>query len=121
MADFAAVEARLRSILEPYRSRLVTGTDEPGRSLMLVRSGNGRPDDFVAGIRVGRRYVSYYLMSVYQHPELLDGISPELRNRMQGKSCFNFTRQDDVLLGELETLTAAGFAQFQDDGTIPLK
>ena len=42
-----------------------------------------------------------------------------LRRRMQGKSCFNFTRQDDVLLGELETLTAAGFARYQDDGTIP--
>jgi hypothetical protein len=39
---------------------------------------------------------------------------------MQGKSCFNFTRQDDALLGELETLTAAAFARFQDDGTIPV-
>ncbi len=37
---------------------------------------------------------------------------------MQGKSCFNLTRQDNALLGELETLTAAGFARFQDDGAI---
>ena len=37
---------------------------------------------------------------------------------MQGKSCFNFTGQDDALLGALDTLTAVGFARFQDDGTI---
>jgi hypothetical protein len=48
-------------------------------------------------------------------------MSPELRKRMQGKSCFNFTRQDDTLFAELETLTAAGFTRFQDDGTIPAK
>jgi hypothetical protein len=38
---------------------------------------------------------------------------------MQGKSCFNFTRLDDALLTELGALTAAGFARFQEDGTIP--
>ena len=51
-------------------------------------------------------------MPVYVHPSLLQGISPELQKRKQGKSCFNFTRQDDALLGALETLTAAGFARF---------
>src|SRR4051812_48889602 len=100
VADFPAVEARLRRILEPYRASLVTGEDRPG-GLTLVRTGNGRPEDFVAGIRVGKSYVSYYLMSVYERPQLLDTISPELRKRMQGKSCFNFTRVDEALMAEL--------------------
>jgi hypothetical protein len=58
-------------------------------------------------------------MPDYVHPDLVDGMSPELRKRMQGKSCFNFTRLDQALLAELEHLTAAGFARFQEDGTIP--
>ena len=45
-------------------------------------------------------------MPVYVFPDLLDGISPELRRRMQGKSCFNFARVDTPLFAELETLTA---------------
>ena len=31
---------------------------------------------------------------------------PELRRRMQGKACFNFTRVDEALFAELATLTA---------------
>jgi hypothetical protein len=33
---------------------------------------------------------------------------------------LNFTRADDGLFAELETLTAAGFARFQEEGTIPV-
>jgi hypothetical protein len=40
---------------------------------------------------------------------------------MHGKSCFNFTRPDDALFTELATLTAAGFARFKEDGTIPAR
>jgi hypothetical protein len=76
---------------------------------------------FFGAVKTGKRSVSFHLMPVYVDPDLVQGISPELRKRIQGKSCFNFTRQDDALLGELETLTAAGFARIQDDGTIPVK
>jgi hypothetical protein len=79
-----------------------------------------RPEGFYFGaVKIGKRYVSFHLMPVYVHPELLDDLSPELRKRMQGKSCFNFTRPDDALFAELARLTAAGFAQFQIDGEIP--
>ena len=37
-------------------------------------------------------------MPVYMFPDLLDGISPELRRRMQGKSCFNFKKAESALL-----------------------
>ena len=48
-------------------------------------------------------------MPVYVEPSLLDGISPGLRRRMQGKSCFNFAKVDEALFAELEDLTRAGF------------
>ena len=52
-------------------------------------------------------------MPVYAFPGLLKGMSPELKRRMQGKSCFNFTAMDEQLFGELSRLTDAGFQKFR--------
>ena len=54
-------------------------------------------------------------MSVYACPELLQSMSPELKKRMQGKSCFNFKEVDEKLFKELATLTKAGAAKFNDE------
>src|SRR5207253_7932838 len=54
-------------------------------------------------------------MSVYACPELLQNLSPELKKRMQGKSCFNFKEVDEQLFKELATLTKAGAAKFSDE------
>ena len=100
------VHERLRAILEPYRSRLVVTSDGPdGISLELPDYPN-TPWGFAAATRLGKRYVSFYLMGVYGAPDLLDGVSPALRRRMQGKSCFNFTTIDEALFAELAELTA---------------
>jgi hypothetical protein len=105
MADLMAVDARLRAILAPYRDRLSVREDASG--LVLEQPGHeGRPWGFVAGTRVGKRYVSFYLMPVYGRPELLDVVSPALRRRMHGKSCFNLAAVDEPLLAELDALTA---------------
>jgi hypothetical protein len=53
--------------------------------------------------------VSIYLMPVYVEPSLMDGASDGLRKRMQGKSCFNFTKVDEPLIGELEKVVRAGY------------
>jgi hypothetical protein len=121
-AQATAVFDRLADIFAPYRSTLIVKADEPGNLYLETPPSTAYPSGlFFGAVKTGKRYVSFYLMPVYVHPNLLEGISPGLRKRMQGKSCFNFTRQDDALLGELEALTAAGFARFQDDGTIPVR
>jgi hypothetical protein len=61
---------------------------------------------FFAGVKQQKRYVSYYLMPVYTEPDLAAAVSPDLRRRMQGKSCFNFTKVDEGLFDELADLTA---------------
>lgn len=61
-----------------------------------------------AGLRLGKRYVSYYLTPVYVDPGLLDGVSDALLRRRQGKSCFNFARVDEGLFDELADLTSRG-------------
>ncbi|MEO8436520.1 MAG: hypothetical protein ABI596_16600 [Pyrinomonadaceae bacterium] len=70
---------------------------------------------YFGGVRIGKAYVSFHLMPVYACPELLHERSPELKKRMQGKSCFNFKAVDEKQFKELAKLTKAGFARFNDD------
>jgi hypothetical protein len=104
--DLAAVHDRLRAILAPYRGRLRVASDGPGGMTLELPEYPGQPWGFAAGTRLGKRYVSYYLMGVYGDAGLAASISPELKRRMQGKSCFNFTKIDEPLFLELEALTA---------------
>jgi len=45
-------------------------------------------------------------------------MSPELKRRMQGKSCFNFKTVDEKLFKELAKLTKAGAKRFSDPKVI---
>jgi len=48
-------------------------------------------------------------------PKLTSLISPVLKKRMQGKTCFNFkTSPEPRLLQELESLTVAGLNEWGD-------
>ena len=114
MTDFEAVHARLREILIRHRGDLVVTKDGPGGVTIEVPGLEGKPWGYVAGTRVGKSYVSYYLMPVYASPELGDSVSPALAKRKQGKSCFNFTKVDEGLFAELEELTARGIPGFRD-------
>src|SRR5713101_1378056 len=66
------------------------------------------------GVRLGKAYVSFYLMSIYACPDLLQSMSPELKQRMRGKSCFNFKEVDEKLFKELARLTKEGASKFSD-------
>jgi len=68
----------------------------------------------IAWVAVGKAYVSFHHMGVYARPDLLKGVSKELKARMQGKSCFNFTSVDPALFAELEDLTVRGFDAFRN-------
>jgi hypothetical protein len=109
--DLPAVHERLKGILAPYRHELTVARDEPDGMTLELPGYEGQPWGYVAGTRLGKRYVSFYLMSVYRQPDLLDGMSPELRRRMQGKSCFNFSKVDEGLFVELEALTKRSIAR----------
>jgi len=73
---------------------------------------------YFGGVKIGKSYVSYHLMPVYVFPELLNDISPELKKRMQGKSCFNFKKTEQNLFEELGVLTKCGFEKYQEAGYI---
>ena len=109
--DLEPVHDRLKAILAPYRARLTVAKDSPEGMTLELPGYEAQPWGYVAGTRLGKRYVSYYLMGVYGDPGLMDGMSPELRRRMQGKSCFNFARVDEPLFDELAALTRESVAR----------
>lgn len=113
MADLVAVHERLRAILAPYEADLVVTRDGPDGMALEVPGLEGKPWGYVAGTRVGKSYVSFYLMPVYADPALSGSISPALAKRRQGKSCFNFTKVDEPLFAELADLAAKGIPGFQ--------
>jgi len=109
----------LTTLFARYQDDLVVKTDEPEHlSLDAPPSTAYAKGLFFGAVKIGKRYVSFHLMPVCVHPDLLDDVSPELRRRMQGKSCFNFTTQDEVLFAELGRLTSR-FDAYRRDGTIP--
>ncbi|MFP4208710.1 MAG: hypothetical protein ACLFSC_08615 [Wenzhouxiangella sp.] len=58
-------------------------------------------------------------MPLYVKPALLESVSPALKARMQGKSCFNFSAVDPALFEELEGLTRTGYASYKEQGFVP--
>jgi hypothetical protein len=119
MAELAQVFSSLRAIMAPYARELdctVDGDDEFSLDTKHVMK-NGKPLWF-GGVQVKKRYVSYHLMPVYVDPGLLETISPDLKKRMQGKSCFNFTSVEPSLVDELAALTAEGFKAYRRKGYI---
>lgn len=114
--SFDEVFAKLKAIFKPYAKKMVVVQDTPSCYYLDTRHilKNKKPLCFGA-VRLGKNYVSFYLMSVYARPELLKGMSPELKKRMQGKSCFNFKEVDEKLFKELDKLTKAGATKFSNE------
>ena len=106
----------LRKILAPYAKRLDLKTDTESRYYLdsKVPDAKGKAVFFGAAM-VKTKFISFHLMPVYVNPELLKGMSPELKKRMQGKSCFNFKQRDAAVFRELKALTKSGFDRWKKD------
>jgi hypothetical protein len=114
--NFPEVFTKLKAIFQPYVKKMDVAQDSQTYYLLNTRHimKNKQPLCF-GGVRLGKAYVSFYLMSVYAWPDLLKSMSPELKKRMQGKSCFNFKEVDEKLFKELAKLTKAGAVKFSDE------
>jgi hypothetical protein len=112
--NFQPVFNCLRDILKPYESDLTITQDTADfYSLDGHYSQKFKKNLFFGSVQIKKNYVSFYLMPVYMYPEMLDTISPELKKRMQGKSCFNFKKVGEVLFEELAALVSQGYERFQ--------
>ena len=103
--------------MEPYTRSLDVKHDEPSNFYVdTFHVMKSKKRLWFGGIQIKKNYVSYHLMPVYVNPTLLDDISPELKKRMQGKSCFNFKLIDKKLFKELRGLTKRGLQDYRASG-----
>ena len=109
----------LKSILLNYEKELRVHVNRKDNfSLNAGYDEKRKADIYFGGVVINKNYVSYHLMPVYVNPNLLNDISPELKKRMQGKSCFNFKSIDNNLFKELSNLTKKGFEFYKVKGML---
>jgi hypothetical protein len=109
----------LKRILSSNVSKLTPALDDASNfSLDVPSKEDGEKSEFFAAIQIKKNYVSFHLMPVYYYPDLLKGINPGLKKRMQGKSCFNFTKVDPELMSELSALVQASFMRYKAEKKI---
>ena len=97
-AELQALESRLSALLDPYRDRLepVEVYGQP-----FLRRPGATKHEWFAGVNRGKGVVRFSLLPMYQHPEVLEGVSPGLLKRKTGASVFSFAALDDAELREL--------------------
>jgi hypothetical protein len=106
--DLDLVFRELKDMLGQYASALRVQADKAGTYyLNTLRDDMGGKPHFFGGARKGRNYVSLYLMPVYEFADLLATVPADLRDRMQGKSCFNFKTLSEIPREELRRLMDA--------------
>lgn len=117
--EFTSVFATLKAILVPYADSMAISTDTETELYLNSRyiQKNKKPL-FFAAVQIKKNYVSFHLMPVYVEPTILATASDELKQRMQGKSCFNFTRTEPALFRELSMLTKTGYQHYEQEGLL---
>ena len=119
MSDLNPVFKELKSIMAPYANALDAKKDDDSEVYLDTKYiQKNKKALFFGAVQLKKSFVSFHLMPAYMKPELLDGISPELKARMQGKSCFNFKEVDKPLFKQLAALTKAGLASYKEQGFV---
>ncbi len=127
MSSLDSIFIQIKSILEKHSTDLKV-TDEIIGSKAKVKKPalhlygkkevslfNKKPQPtYIGGVIQQKNYVSFYLSPVYSHPELLTHISPELKNFLKGKSCFNMNKIDSKLLAEIENSLIIGIQKYKE-------
>ena len=114
--EFPLVFEHLKSILTPYAKKMTVKQDTDNAFYLDASySEKWKKELYFGSVHIKKNYVSFYLMPVYMYPDLLKNISPELKKHMQGKSCFNFKKDENPLFEELSQLTKQGFERMMKE------
>ena len=114
--EFELAFQGLRKILRPYDAKLRVLKDGPGGYMSESKSIRYQGKPLMFASITSKSYVAFHLFPVYVFPDLLKGISPELKRRMQGKTCWNFKKAEEALFAELEGIVKASFQRFAEFG-----
>jgi hypothetical protein len=116
VTELDEVEARIWSLLEPYRGELESATIY---GMPSVRWPGAKAHDYFAAVRRGKEYVSLYLVVADAYPEALAGASAALLKRRTGRAAFTFPQLDDELALELQALLARLYGRYRADHEPP--
>ncbi|HEY4216469.1 MAG TPA: hypothetical protein VGM67_04995 [Gemmatimonadaceae bacterium] len=118
----------LRELLRAHAGTLTVADDTPERFCLEATPGPAtlaawggklrRPTIPVAWVERRKSYVGYHLMGLNENAPLLARLSPALRARMQGKTCFNFSHPDAVPSTELAEVTDSSLAALRRGGFV---
>ena len=112
--EFEEVFGTLKTMMKKHERTLKVLKDEPQEYTLVTKSNSNRGQPMWFGsVRAGKAYVSYHLMPLYFNPAMNALVSPALKKRMQGKTCFNFKGVDEELFAELKTLTQEGVDSYR--------
>jgi hypothetical protein len=112
MTDLSAVEARIWSLLDPYRAELEPATIYGMPSL---RWPDARAHDYFAAVRPGKSYVSVYLLAADTYPDALEGTPDSLIRRRTGKAAFTFPELDDMMANDFGALLDRLYQRYRAD------
>lgn len=112
--DNSKIFDQLKTILNQFELHLsVLHNKADNYYLNTPPTESNQKPEFFGAVQMKKSYVAFHLMPIYYYPNLLDNISQDLKNRMQGKSCFNFKNIDDKLFSELNSLTKKAFERYK--------
>ncbi len=73
---------------------------------------------YIGGVIKQKHYVSFYLMPIYSHPELLKEINQDLKKDLKGKSCFNIKKTTSESLNQLKNILETGIEKYKEEDWI---
>ena len=116
--DFAPIFTALKPVFSKCQSSLVVKTDTAEEYALVTKNPSPFPQHkghpmFFGSVKRSKAYVSVHLMPIYMNGALQKLISPALKKRMQGKSCFNFKADPEPeLVNELKRLAEASLSDW---------
>ena len=121
-ADFELAFDQLKRVFASHLRLLAVSEDTASVYSVTCRTPSPFPQHkghpmWFGSVRMGKAYVSFHLMPLYMNPPLLNAVSPGLKKRKQGKTCFNFkAAPEPQLLKELKQLVKAAMKDWASKG-----
>jgi hypothetical protein len=70
--------------------------------------GQKRQGVYFASVLEAKNDTAFYFFPIYTHPDRFEDLSPRLRKKMTGKSCFHVSKADPKLLQEIADMLERG-------------
>lgn len=114
-SEFVQIFERLKKDLQQFAQNLVVKEDKPDNYVLIsLQRDEKKKEIHFCAVQIKKNYVSFHLVPLYYFPELIDSTTPDLKKRMQGKTCFNFVRSDKHLFDKLKELTEQSFKLYAE-------